>query len=95
MFTSGVLIHIAPTDIRKVLKEIHRCSSCFIWGFEYYADSYTEVNYREHDQLLWKADFTALYLDEFRDLKLVKEEHIKYCNEDNVNTMFLLKKGKD
>lgn len=95
VFTSGVLIHIAPMDIRKVLKEIHRCSSFFIWGFEYYADSYIEVNYRGHDQLLWKTDFAVLYLDEFRDLKLIKEERIKYCNEDNVNSMFLLKKGKD
>ena len=48
VLTSNVLIHIAPGNIRKALKEIGRCSKKYIWGFEYYAKEYTEINYRGH-----------------------------------------------
>lgn len=92
VFTSGLLIHINPSDISKVMKEIHRCTRKYVWGFEYYADRYTEIPYRGHRNLLWKADFARLYLAQFKDLELVKEEHLKYLNNDNVDTMFLLRK---
>jgi len=65
VFTSGVLIHISPGNINRVLDEIYRCSREYIWGFEYYADDYTEVNYRGHESLLWKTNFPKLYLDRF------------------------------
>lgn len=94
VFTSVVLIHIAPSDIKTVLREIHRCSRRYIWGYEYYNDTYTEVNYRGQNDLLWKSDFCKLYLDEFDDLLLVKENKIKYINNDNIDSMFLLEKIK-
>ena len=43
VFTSGVLIHIAPSDLPNALSEIHRCASTWIWGFEYYAPETTEI----------------------------------------------------
>lgn len=46
VYASGVLIHISPDDIARALTEIHRCSARYIWGFEYYADAYTNVPYR-------------------------------------------------
>ena len=92
IFTSGVLIHIAPRDIEKALKEIHRCSKEYIWGFEYYADTYTELVYRGHKNLLWKTNFAGLYLDLFDDLELVKEKRVKYLDNENVDAMFLIKK---
>jgi len=92
VFTSGVLIHITPSDIEKVLKEIYRCSKKYIWGFEYYANTYTEVTYRGHNNLLWKTDFVGLYLNLFDDLELVKERRLKYLDNENVDTMFLIRK---
>jgi len=92
VFTAGVLIHISPNDIKNALLEIHRCSKKYIWGFEYFAESYTEVNYRGNDNLLWKTDFSKLYLDTFSNLELVKEERFKYKENDNVDSMFLLKR---
>ena len=92
VFTSGVFIHIAPSDIALAMREIHRCTREYIWGFEYYADNYIEVPYRGHRNLLWKADFAALYLDQFGDLELVKEERLKYLDSKNVDSMFLLRK---
>ena len=92
VFTSGVLIHIAPADIKRALKEIYRCSKEYIWGFEYYADNYTEVRYRERTNLLWKTNFAGLYLNLFDDLELVKERRLKYLENENVDTMFLIRK---
>lgn len=92
VFTSGVLIHISPADIKKVIAEIDRCSREYIWGFEYYADKYTEVKYGGHDNLLWKGNFVAMYLDLSGNLKLVKEKKVKYLNNDNVDAMFLIRK---
>lgn len=94
VFTSGVLIHIAPSDIHKAITEICRCSDKYIWGFEYYADKYTKVEYREHKNMLWKTNFAKLYLDSFDDLELIKEQRLKYLNNENVDTMFLIKKIK-
>jgi len=31
VFTSGVLIHISPGNINRVLDEIYRCSREYIW----------------------------------------------------------------
>lgn len=92
VFTSGVLIHIAPSDIQQAMKEIYRCSNKYIWGFEYFADEHKEATWRGHNNMLWKADFAKLYLDLFANLKLVKEQRIKNIKGENVDTMFLLKK---
>lgn len=92
VFTAGVLIHIEPSDIALALREIYRCTRKYIWGFEYFSDHYTEIPYRGHKNLLWKTDFVRLYLNQFSDLELVKEERLKYLDNDNVDTMFLLKK---
>lgn len=92
VFTSGVLIHISPKKINKVISEIYRCSRKYVWGFEYYADNYTEVNYRENKDLLWKNNFAKLYIERYKDLKLIKEKKYKYLKNDNVDHMFLLQK---
>ena len=92
VFTSGVLIHIAPEDINGVLDEIYRCTSKYIWGFEYYSDTHTSISYRGQADLLWKANFSRLFLDRFSNLKMVREEHFKYLDSDNIDAMFLLEK---
>ena len=92
VFTSGLLIHIAPYDINLVLNEIYRCTKEYIWGFEYYEEKYTEIIYRGKKDLLWKANFSKMYLDLFSDLKLVKEKKLKYLSGNNIDVMFLLKK---
>ncbi len=92
VFTSGVLIHIAPHDINLVLNEIYRCTKEYIWGLESYDDKYTEIIYRKKKNLLWKANFSKIYLDLFDDLELMKEKKMKYLNDNNVDVMFLPKK---
>jgi pseudaminic acid biosynthesis-associated methylase len=92
VFTSGVLIHISPSNLPCVLNEIHRCTRDYIFGFEYFSDVTREIPYRGNSDLLWKADFAGIYQELFNDLGLQKEERIKYLQNENVDTMFLLKK---
>jgi pseudaminic acid biosynthesis-associated methylase len=92
VFTSGVLIHIAPADLPLALDEIHRCAKTWIWGLEYYASEVTQVNYRGHDDLLWKMDYAKRYLDRFGDFELVREQRLPYLSSSNVDTMYLLKR---
>jgi len=92
VFTSGLLIHISPKDINGVLDEIYRCSRRYIWGFEYYADRCTEIVYLGKSNLLWKNDFAKLYTKRFTNLKLKKEQRVKYLDSNNVDSMFLLEK---
>lgn len=94
VFTSGVLIHIAPHDLGQALNEIYRVSNCYIWGFEYFADELTEVKYRGQSGLLWKADFSKVYREKFPELKLVKEKKFVLQGTDNLSQMFLLEKRR-
>jgi len=93
VFTSGVLIHIAPDDLPQVMYEIYRCSRRFIWGFEYHSPHPVEVAYRGNRDLLWKMNYAQAFLDEFEDLRLLRCEHLSYIDSPNVDCMFLLEKS--
>ena len=93
VFTSGVLIHIAYADLGKVMDEIYRCTKKYIWGLEYYEDTFTLINWREKVDLMWKAPYCQYYLDRFKDLKLIKEQKFPYVGEEqNKDSVFLLSK---
>ncbi|MBZ5599814.1 MAG: methyltransferase domain-containing protein [Acidobacteriia bacterium] len=92
VFTSGVLIRIAPADLSRALDEIHRVAKTWIWGLEYYAPASTEIRYRGHNGLLWKNDFAQVYLRRFADLELVREERLRYLDNENSDAMFLLRR---
>lgn len=92
VFTSGVLIHIDPVNLKKAMKEICRCSKKYVWGFEYYSPKCEQINYRGNCELLWKADFAGIYRKTFPGLKLLKNKYFKYAGGDNIDAMFLLKK---
>lgn len=74
------------------MREINRVSGRYIWGFEYYAPTFTEVNYRGQDGLLWKTDFVELYIKTFPRLRLIKEKKYKLLGSENISQMFLLEK---
>ncbi len=93
--TNGVLIHIAPSDHLKIMSEMFRCSSKYIWGFEYYAEETTDINYRGAEGFLWKANFPQIFLNHFPSLKLVKRKVYPYINaieKGNSDVMYLLSK---
>jgi pseudaminic acid biosynthesis-associated methylase len=78
VFTSGVLIHIAPDEVGKALDEMYRVSRRYIVAIEYGAASQPEqeVLYRGKQSALWKRDHGALWrrrhpqLREIRTLQL-------------------------
>ena len=92
VFTSGVLIHIHPENLPKVIDEIYRTSRKYIWCYEYFSEECKEIEYRGNKNLLWKNDFMKLFLERHPDLKVLKERKIKYKDSDNMDQMFLLEK---
>lgn len=93
VFTSGVLIHINPTDLPVAMKEIARCSKSYIWGYEYFSENVVEINYRGNTGFLWKADYCKIYMENIPNLEIIKKNNYKYIqNQDLKDNMFLLKK---
>ena len=92
--TNGLLIHISPDNLNKVLDEIYRCSSQYIFGCEYYDDQHTNVNYRGHEKLLWRGDFPSMYLDRFNDLDIVKRKKFTgITDSSHVYDVYLITKS--
>ena len=93
VFTHGVLIHISPENIDQVQSEIFRVSSKYIWGLEYYASNYTDLEYHGQKDIMWKTDFCNLYMNNFKNLSLVKEQKFTYLNDSTLeDQMFILQK---
>jgi pseudaminic acid biosynthesis-associated methylase len=95
VYTSGVLIHISPTDLPKIMKEMIRCTKNFIWGFEYYSSELKEINYRGNQGFLWKANYPSLFLDQTDNLEIVKRQNYPYLTDaekGNEDICYLIKK---
>lgn len=71
VFTAGVLIHIAPEDLKAVMQSIIDASEKYVLAVEYASDKEEEVEYRGHTGKLWRRPFGKLYQD--MGLKPVKE----------------------
>ena len=94
VLTTGLLIHIHPDEIECVLSEIHRCSRRYILCHEFFAEKYTEINYRGNKNVLWKTDFCGLFLKLFYDLELKKNIKLTYNGTTDIDHMFLLEKER-
>lgn len=71
VFTSGVLIHIAPADLPRIMSEVVRVSKKYVLCNEYFAKQPEEINYRGHSGLLFKRDFGRYYQEQWPGLKPV------------------------
>jgi pseudaminic acid biosynthesis-associated methylase len=91
VFTSGVLIHINPNELLNVMSEVTRVSKKYVWGFEYFSPSHTEVNYRNKSDLLWRDNYAAMY-GVYYGLTRVKEKfYPNIGNEELIDHMFMMK----
>jgi len=87
VFTSGVLIHVSPEDLKKIVKEIHRVAKHYIVCIEYFSHEPQEVKYHNKDGFLFKRDFGGFYLDCFSDIKVVDYGFLwqRYDSSDDSN----------
>lgn len=72
VFTSGVLIHIAPDALAAALTAIYRASRRYIIAIEYDGAREQEIAYRGHAGALWKRDHGAAWLHQFPDLREIR-----------------------
>jgi spore coat polysaccharide biosynthesis protein SpsF len=72
-FTMGVLIHQPPDQLPLVMSEIVRCSSRWVLCGEYFAETPTEIPYRNETRALFKRDFGGMYHELFPELTLRKQ----------------------
>lgn len=63
VFTSGVLIHVAPERLPEIMSEVVRVARRWVWCNEYFAKSPEQLNYRGETGLLWKRDFGRTYME--------------------------------
>ena len=66
-----VLIHINPDQLENTYKAIYESSKKYILICEYYNTSPVTINYRGHNDRLFKRDFAGEILDKYSDLSLV------------------------
>ena len=71
VFTRGVLIHIHPNDLLASCREMHRVARRYIVSIEYFSANPEELTYRNQSNALFKRDFGAFWLDNFRDLRVL------------------------
>ncbi len=70
-FTTGVLIHVPPSELDAAVDELYRVSSRYILMSEYFADQPEEKSYRGQEGLLFKRDFGKFMLDRHPDLMIL------------------------
>jgi len=91
----GVLIHINPEMLPVVYNKLYNTSNKYILICEYYNPSPVTINYRGHNDRLFKRDFAGEMLEKYSDLKLIDYgfcyKRDKAFPQDDV-TWFLLEK---
>jgi pseudaminic acid biosynthesis-associated methylase len=71
VFTSGVLIHVAPEDLGRMVKEIVRVARHYVLCIEYFSHQPVQVPYRGREGYLFKRDFGRFYLEAFPQLRVL------------------------
>ena len=92
----GVLIHINPDALDGLYQTIYNTSKKYILIGEYYNPTPVTINYRGHEDRLFKRDFAGEILEKFSNLRLV-DYGFAYRNDptypqDDI-TWFLLEKS--
>lgn len=75
VFTSGVLIHIHPDDLKTAMEEMYRVTRRYVLYVEYDAPDETPIAYRGVTDALWKRDHEAAWMAAHPELKVVRRGH--------------------
>ena len=71
VLTSGLLIHIPPTDLKEMCQEIVDLAKTWVLAIEYFSAEPRMIEYRGTKDRLWARDFGSFYLDNFPCLEPV------------------------
>jgi pseudaminic acid biosynthesis-associated methylase len=93
VFTSGVLIHIAPDALGAALDEIYRVARRWIVAIEYDHPDEQEVRYRGHREALWKRDHGAIWRARYPHLVPVRRLALGRADGYDDCTAHLFEKG--
>ena len=94
VFTMGVLIHQPEETLARVMSEMVRASSRYVFCAEYFDDHTVEVPYRGHEGALFRRDYGGLFLDLFpHELTLVREGFLTAEQGFDRNTWWLFERG--
>jgi pseudaminic acid biosynthesis-associated methylase len=95
-FTCGVLIHINPDRLRVVYENLFNLSNKYILVCEYYNPSPVSINYRGHNDKLFKRDFAGELIDTY-NLELLDYGFVyhrdNYFPQDDISWFLLHKKS--
>lgn len=72
VFTSGLLIHIPPDQIRLAMENLADVSKRYVLAIEYAAKQEEMQEYRGHRDILWRRPYGDLYQE--LGLKLLRHE---------------------
>lgn len=67
----GVLIHINPDKLKEVYQALYQASSRYVLLCEYYNPVPVTLNYRGHENRLFKRDFAGEMMELYPDLHLI------------------------
>lgn len=65
VFTRGVLIHINPEHLKNVYQKLYDSSANYIMVDEYFSPTPVTVDYRGHQDRLFKRDFAKELMQQF------------------------------
>ncbi len=68
VFTSGVLIHLPDEELEQAYCEMHRVASRWLITMEYFAPTRQSVPWHGEENILFKRDYGAPWLDLFDDV---------------------------
>ena len=63
VMTAGLLIHVPPSEIKEVMRQIAALSDHYVLAIEYASLKEEEIDYRGHAGRLWRRPYGAMYAD--------------------------------
>lgn len=76
VYTSGVLVHIHPDNLDRIIRKIKLLSRKYIFGLEYYNETLTEEPY--HDTVFWNGPYASMFGLEPKRIQIHKTKDEKY-----------------
>jgi len=97
-FTKGVLIHLNPDSLNNAYQKLYESTSRYILIAEYFNPHPVGVNYRGHEDKLFKRDFAREIMNQYKDLSLIANG-FSYSSgvfpQDNINWFLMEKRIHD